>query len=415
MTIAPVPSQNPNPAAARQASAPVKPPAAKPAQGRPAGEANVRPLASPAKTQTRHRGVLASFILLVLLPAFITAGYLWTFAEDQFASYGGFSVHKEETGSAIDLIGGISALSGGTSSTSDADVLYEFIQSQDLVHRIDQKLDLRGVWSKAEGDPVFAYDPPGTIEDLLAHWQRKVSVTYDNGMITLRVLAFDPMDAKKIAEAIFDESTVMINRLNDVARTDALRYAREELETAVERLKSARQAITEFRNRTQIVDPTSDVQGQIGLLATLQQQLAEALIEKDILAATANAADPRLPSADLRISVIEERIRDERRKLGIGEGGEQGDAFASIVGEYESLAVDREFAEQSYVSALATYDGALAEAGRKSRYLAAYVNPTLAESSEFPQREILFGSVTMLLLLVWAIGVLIFYSLRDRR
>ncbi|MFZ1726899.1 MAG: hypothetical protein WBO29_04925 [Albidovulum sp.] len=407
MTIAPVPSKSPNPA--------TKPPAANPGKGAAPKRLNVRPVASVATAKPRHRAVLASFFLLVVIPAIVSAVYLWGFAKDQYASYGGFSVHKEEAGSAIDLLGGISALSGGTSSTSDADVLYEFIQSQDLVQRLDQKLDLRGIWSKAKSDPVFAYDPPGTIEDLLDHWQRKVSVTYDNGMITLRVLAFDPVDAQRIATAIFDESTTMINRLNDVARTDALRYAREELETSVARLKTARQAITEFRNRTQIVDPTSDVQGQVGLLATLQQQLAAALIEKDILAATANAADPRLPSADLRISVIEERIREERRKLGIGEGVLEGDAFASVVGEYESLAVDREFAEQSYVSALATYDGALAEAGRKSRYLAAYVSPTLAESAEFPQRDVLFGSISILLFLVWAIGVLIFYSLKDRR
>ncbi|MEZ5747514.1 MAG: hypothetical protein R3E00_13290 [Paracoccaceae bacterium] len=407
MTIAPVPSKSPTPA--------TKAPGANPGKGPAAKRLNVRPVASVAKVRPRHRGVLISFLLLVLIPAIGSAVYLWGFAQDQYASYGGFSVHKEEAGSAIDLLGGISALSGGTSSTSDADVLYEFIQSQDLVQRLDRKLDLRGIWSKAKSDPVFAYHSPGTIEDLLDHWQRKVSVTYDNGMITLRVLAFDPVDAQRIAKAIFDESTTMINRLNDVARTDALRYAREELETAVARLKAARQAITEFRNRTQIVDPTSDVQGQLGLLATLQQQLAAALIEKDILAATANAADPRLPSSDLRISVIEERIKEERRKLGIGEGVLEGDAFASVVGEYEGLAVDREFAEQSYVSALATYDGALAEAGRKSRYLAAYVNPTLAESAEFPRRDVLFGSISILLFLVWAIGVLIFYSLKDRR
>ncbi|MCB2135594.1 MAG: hypothetical protein KDE08_06565 [Rhodobacteraceae bacterium] len=358
---------------------------------------------------------MASFALLVVLPVIASGFYLWQVAADQFASYGGFSVHREESGSAIDLIGGISALSGGASSTSDADVLYEFIQSQDLVRRIDDKLDLRSIWSKAEGDPVFTYDAPGTIEDLLRHWKRKVNVTFDNGMITLRVLAFDPADAQKIAEAIFDESAVMINRLNDVARADTLRYAREELDTSVERLKTARQAITEFRNRTQIVDPTSDVQGQIGLLSTLQQQLAEALIEKDILAATAQAADPRLPSADLRISVIEDRIRDERRKLGMGEGNSAGDAFASVVGEYEGLAVDREFAEQSYVSALANYDAAVAEAGRKSRYLAAYVSPTLAERAEYPRRYVLFASVALLLFLVWSIGVLVYYSLKDRR
>jgi capsular polysaccharide transport system permease protein len=85
------------------------------------------------------------------------------------------------------------------------------------------------------------------------------------------------------------------------------------------------------------------------------------------------------------------------------------------VSEYERLQVDREFAEQAYVAALAAYDTALAEARRQSRYLAPYVRPTLAESSQFPERLTLLALVALFLTTGWAIAVLIYYSLRDRR
>jgi len=77
--------------------------------------------------------------------------------------------------------------------------------------------------------------------------------------------------------------------------------------------------------------------------------------------------------------------------------------------------VNREFAETAYTAALATYDQALAEARRKSRYLAAYIKPTLAEAAEYPQREILLAVTAFFLLVGWAIAALVFYSLRDRR
>ena len=122
-----------------------------------------------AGVRRRHRGALLSFFILVLLPMALAGWYLWERAADQYASTVGFSVRTEEVGSAIEILGGITELSG--SSSSDTDILYEFLQSQKLVRDIDSKLDLRTIWSKPINDPIFAYDTSGTIEELLNHWQ----------------------------------------------------------------------------------------------------------------------------------------------------------------------------------------------------------------------------------------------------
>ena len=127
---------------------------------------------SAARVNRRHRGVILSLVMLVLIPMALTGWYLWSRAADQYASTVGFSVRTEEVGSAIEILGGITELSG--SSSSDTDILFEFLQSQKLVRDIDAQLDLRAIWSKPDNDPVFAYDTSGTIEDLLDHWLRKV-------------------------------------------------------------------------------------------------------------------------------------------------------------------------------------------------------------------------------------------------
>jgi len=377
----------------------------------------VRPPAPKSAPRPRHIAILISFVLMVILPTLLAAWFLWVRAADQYASNLGFSVRREETSSALELLGGITALSG--SSSTDTDILYKFLQSQDLVRRIDAQLDLVAIWSHpaAADDFVFGYDADGTIEDLLSHWKRMVKIYYDStsGLIDLRVLSFDPADSRRIAEAIFAESTEMINDLSAIAREDAIRYARDDLESAVERLKSARQVITEYRNRTQIVDPTMDTQGQMGLVNTLQGQLAEAMIELDLLSETTRSTDPRIESANRRIRVIETRIAAERQKVGIGSEVSNGQAFADLVGEYERLVVDREFAEASYTASLAAYDAALAEARRQSRYLAAHIRPTLAERAEYPERFILLALTGLFLFLIWSVLALLAYSLRDRR
>ena len=232
-------------------------------------------------------------------------------------------------------------------------------------------------------------------------------------MIDVRILAFEPRDAQAISQAIFDESSAMINDLNAVSRADSIRYAREELDKSVERLKEARQTMTEFRDKYQLVDPRGDVEGQLGILSLLQQQLAEAVINRAILETNARESDPRLEQADVRIKVIREQIDQERKKFG-GQTTE-GEQLSSVVGEFERLAVDREFAERTYVAALAAYDLAHAQAQQKSRYLAAYVKPTLAQRAEYPERMKIFLITTSFLLLIWCIGVLVYYSVRNRR
>ncbi|MDP2740438.1 MAG: hypothetical protein Q8O82_17430 [Pseudorhodobacter sp.] len=376
----------------------------------------MQPFAGAAAIRPRHRRILVSLLLLVLLPAALSAAYLWVFAKDQFASTVGFSVRKEEISSSMDLLGGITKLTG--SSTTDTDVLYDYILSQELVAEIDAELGLRAMFSRAwPSDPVFGYNPDGSIEDLVSHWERKVTVLYDTGtgLITLRVLAFDPNDARAIAEAIFAHSSQMINELSAIAREDATRYAREELDRALERLKVARQELTSFRLRTKIIDPQADLQGQMGVLNTLQGQLAETLIELDLLRENVRDTDPRITQAERRIEVIQNRIADERLKFGEGGQGPGGADYATLVADFERLTVDREFAEETYRSAFATYDSALSEAQRQSRYLAPHIRPTLAERSVYPHRWVLLGMTTFFLIAAWSIGVLVYYSVRDRR
>ena len=190
-----------------------------------------------------------------------------------------------------------------------------------------------------------------------------------------------------------------------------MRYSREELALAEDRLRSAREAVTAFRVKNQIVDPTTDFQTQAGLVTLLENQLAEAQIEMDLLADAAEN-DPRLVQAKRRAEVIMARIAAERAKVGADGGAKD---LAALAADYERLLVDREFAEQSYVAALSAYDSASAESQRTSRYLAAHVLPTTAEVSRYPERFSILGLMALFLGLLWSIGTLIVYSVKDRR
>lgn len=377
-----------------------------------AAEAEAGPMAGIARLRLRHRLVLWSFLAVVIFPLVVSAFYLWAIAEDQYASTVGFSVRREDASAAADILGGLTSLT--KSSSSDTDILYEYLRSQKLVADMERRVNLRAMWSKPEGDPFFTFDSSGSIEDLVDYWQRMVRTSYDSttGLIEVRVLAFEPADATLIAQALLDESATMINKLSAAALEDSVRYARDDLKVAEDRLRAAREAVTAFRVKNQIVDPTTDFQTQAGVVGTLENQLAEAQIEIDLLAGVGDS-DPRLVQAKRRAEVIMARIAAERAKVGADGTGVRD--LAALAADYERLIVDLEFGEKSYVAALSAYDSTRAESQRISRYLAAHVLPTTAEVSRFPERWSLLGLMALFLGLIWAIGSLIAYSLKDRR
>lgn len=365
-----------------------------------------------AKARFRHFGVLFSFLVCVLAPVCVSAWYLYERAADQYASRVGFSVRTQEVEMPTDMLGGLGALSSGTSR--DSDILYEFFKSQEIVARVDAELDLRRRFSSPAQDPVFRFNPSAPIEELVRFWRRMVGVYYDSatGLIELRVRAFSSDDAVEIAQETLAQASLKINTLSAIAREDTTRHAREALDDAVARLKSARRNLTQFRVAQNIVDPDADVKVQMSLLGSLQQQLAAALIDLDLMLESTRDGDPRVANLRRRVAIIERRIEEERGKFGVGQNGSQ--AFSELIATFETLSVDLEFAQTSYLAALAGFDKAERQALQQSRYLAAYLEPTRPQSAEFPQRILLLGLIALFASLGWIIVILIYYSLRDR-
>ncbi len=364
-----------------------------------------------ARMRHRHRYLFYAFLLMVILPTAAVFYYLYEHAQDRYASNSAFFVHREDTTTSIETVFGLSSLGAGTGTTPDADVLYQFIQSQRMVEIADQQLDLHAMYSPPHDvDPVFALAPDATLEEMVDYWGRVVKLIYeaDSGLITLEVQAFSPGDAQRLSQVILDQSATLINDLSRISEGDAINEARQDLGLAEERLKTARVAVAEFRGSSQFVDPSAVVAGQEGVISALEARLAEEMISRDALVGTTTREDdPRLERADRMIEAIRQRIAEERANVGSDQ--------APAVGTYEELLVDRQFAEQAYTAALGAYDAAVAEARRKSRYLAVHIEPTLAASSIYPQRITLGLTAAAFLLVVWGIAMLVVMSVRDRR
>ncbi|MFH7617645.1 hypothetical protein, partial [Pseudomonas syringae group genomosp. 7] len=80
-----------------------------------------------------------------------------------------------------------------------------------------------------------------------------------------------------------------------------------------------------------------------------------------------------------------------------------GENYAQLMGEYERLMVDLEFAEGMHQTARVAYESALATAQRQTRYLAAHISPTVAQRSLEPSRPWLLVLGAGLAFVLWSI------------
>jgi capsular polysaccharide transport system permease protein len=411
----PRPEHRPDP----RPDAPPRPEPQRPRRPARPGETGIAPepapesAIEPARIRPRHQVLVASFLALVMLPVVATAVYLWFWAAPEYHSETAFSVRSEEMGSAAaGILGAITQIGGG--SASDTDVLYDYIRSQAIVEAIGARLDLRAIYNRAPEDPVFTLGDDPTIEALVEHWRRMVRVSLESreGIIDVRTYAFTPEDAQKIAQAVLAESNRLVNALSDQARQDAVRFAADELALAEAHLREVRANLANFRRDHRFVDPRADVSGQAGLLNGLENELAKAMVERDMLLTYADPKDQRVQQIDRRIAAVRARIEDERGSLAVG--GVAG-SMPEVVGDYEELEVDLEIARTAYTHALAGRAAAEAMAQRQARYLVPHIQPTRAETALYPRKVLITGLAALFLTLGWSVVMLVYYNVRDNR
>ncbi len=368
--------------------------------------------------QQRRRLLYLSFVLCVALPFLLISSYYAFLATDRYASTAGFSIRGIETSSGLDGIGALTGLVSAGSTTADSYIVLDFIKSRSLVELLDKTTNLRAIYSDQSIDWWSRLGEATVIEDFAKYWQTRISTEFDpsSGIIEFTVQSFSPDHALFLAQEIIANTHDLVNGLSATAREDTLKFAEQEVILQEQRLRSALEAIKSFREMEQSVDPNATASLDIQLLADLEAQLIDIKARIAVQSETLNDGAPSLVALRRQADALSQQIEARRAEISGETNGARSDSVNSVTAQltaFETLDVERKFAEQSYASALNSLEQARRDADRQQRYLAVHSQPQLAELSQYPRRlrNILLSA--FLLFSAWAIGTLITYSVRD--
>ncbi len=341
--------------------------------------------------------------LILFLPTLFSAIYFFFMASDQYESEAKFVVRSAQR---PDSLGGLSFLVqlGLQRSQDDSFIVQDFMASRDAVRELQQRLPLRGMFKTdaldvVAGYPSLLYGPRE--ERFYKYFQTMVSVVHTDktGISTLKVRAFSAENAKEIADSLLQLGEGLVNRLNGRLLRDAVGRAEAEVTEAQNRVITAQAALTAFRNKELLIDPTRNAVALAELIAKLSAELAATRAQ--ITEAKMNSSTgPQIPILERKAIALDEQISSERARVAQG-----SDGLAERIATYERLTLEREFANKMLSTNEADLVRAKAEAAKQLLYLERVVEPNLADYSTQPKRGrnvmAIFVANLLFVLIIW--------------
>lgn len=344
---------------------------------------NQAALRSPAP-QPRLSGSKAAFLAVVMLPTAISALYFGVIASDRFVSEATFVVRSAKSPLPGGL-GGLLQIVGISRSQDDSYSVQEYLLSRDAVTALSQRLPLRDMFHRPGADFVARY--PNLIqgsseEELFQYYKSRVSVIHGaaTGLTTLKVETFRPEDSLAINRTLLELGETLVNRMNERIRADSIRFSEAEVKRGEERLVETQIAITEFRNRELMLDPSMSSLIVTELIGRLSAELAVVTAQLREVEA-ASPSSPQIPGLQRRIAALQGQVVLERQRV-----SSTSDGLAEKIAGYERLNLQREFAVKALASAVTSLELARNEARRQQLYLERVVEPHVADYAEQPRR-----------------------------
>ncbi|HWG05772.1 MAG TPA: lipopolysaccharide biosynthesis protein [Beijerinckiaceae bacterium] len=346
--------------------------------------------------------ILVSFVLMVVVPSLSAAIYYAFIASDQYVAEAKFTV----TGGAPPSPDSFGSFTGipAIAIIQDTQIVTNYIGSRAAVEKLDQTIGLRNLYANPDADRLSRFNPSKPIEKFVRYWQGMagVSISLPAGIVDLKVRAFTPQDAAKIASAVLDMSESLINDLNVRMNHDAVASAQLELDRTSDRLTKARLALETARNDTGLLDTTktSDALNKLitdarSSLLQMQQQYTSELKYVSDSAPQMRALKSRIDAASGQIADLESKLTSTKAT------SPDEPTLAASMTKFSELDLENQVAQRLYAGAASALEIARLVAENKMMYLNTFVKPVVPQEPQYPRRFLYTLAIFIGSLAIW--------------
>lgn len=307
-----------------------------------------------------------------------------------------------------------SSLLLGNTAPQDLLLLRDYLQSVDMLKKLEAKLHLRSHYADSHRDLLSRlWFEDASMERLHDYYLRRVSVEYDDfsHVLQIRAEGYTAEMAHAITRELVSEGERFMNEMTHRIASEQVIYIEKQAREQGERLKAARQALLAFQNANGLVSPRGEVESLSSVVANAEGTLTELNVKRNALMDVFTPQSPAIQQLDAQIGAVERQIAEQRGRL----VSSKGKGLNKVVEEHDRLQAAAEFAFDIYKTALGALEKARIDATRKLKNVAVVQSPTLPEYPIQPRR--LYNIMVFVLVTAMLAGVVQLLSaiIRDHR
>ena len=320
--------------------------------------------------------------------------YWFLIASDRYVSQASVLIRK--TDSALASSVNFSALITGVGGINRPEqlLLQEYMQSVDMLRKLDAKLNLKAHYQDSSHDWVSRMWL-NDIEWFHRYYLSRVTIEYDDyaGVLRIRAEAYEPKMAKAIADILVQEGESYMNQMGHELAQTQVNFLTAEVNMAQLRLQQANQRLLVFQNKKGLLSPQATAENLIALIGRLEGQRADLQTQLASLPKNLDKDHPNTVMLKQALSAVDKQISEEKAKL----ANPSGKTLNFTVEEFQRLQTEVTFAQDLYKTALIALEQGRVEATRLLEKVAVLQVPTLPEYPLEPRRiyntvvTVLFG------------------------
>jgi len=352
---------------------------------------------------------IALLVILVVVPNLVAVLYFGLLASNQYISETRFTVSS----GAIPKMDEMGSVTGVPPIliVQDTQVVTNYIHSRPMVEELEKKVGLRETYSAPSIDWWARFNRKKPIEKFVDYWDgmSHASIAFPSGIVSLKVYAFSPEDAKRIADATVAQSENLINQLNDRMRHDTVLASERDMQQASKDLAHARIQMELERNAEGLIDVGETNKALTGLASGLLADLLKTQQEYETELRYVSADAPQMRVLKSRITAMKTQLDQMNAQL-TTQGEKQSDAVAdkTLSGKmtkFATLDLEERIAEKRYATAVAAVEAARILSERRMLYLHEIVAPAQPEESQYPRRLLSIGMIFIASIIAWVSAI----------
>jgi len=363
--------------------------------------------------QVISKAILASTVLLLVIPNIASVYYFTCVASDQYQSETRFTVRTSTPALGGNQITKVTGLPPAQ-IVQNTLIVTNFIKSKDMVAALEEKVDFQKIYGNDSIDRIARLKKDPSSEKLLDYWEDMVSVKIDanSGIVTVKARAFTAADAQKVLHQVVAASEVVVNDVNTRIWRDVIATAQANLDNAKDQLQKARDKLLIARNQTGVLSVEGSSTVITNLISSVQKERIDLQQKYDALLGTVSADAPQMRVLKREIDSRQKQIDQLNSQVAGQNKSEQNLADVSV--DMSQRELEQSLAEQQFATSMKTLEQVKFVSKQQLLYLDTFLAPSLPDEAEYPQRALWIGGILGVTILAWGAVFGILANLRNR-